>query len=39
MAGAKEIHLYVSHGIFSRGVKLVRSTGIQRIFTKEGEVT
>lgn len=36
--GAQEVHLYVSHGIFSKGLKTLRASGIQRIFTKEGEV-
>ena len=37
-AGAKEVHLYVSHGIFSKGLKVLRDAGIQRIFTYKGEV-
>lgn len=36
--GAKEVHLYVSHGIFSRGLRVLRDAGIERIFTHEGEV-
>lgn len=36
--GAREIHLYVSHGLFSKGTQILRDAGIQRIFTKEGEV-
>lgn len=36
--GASEVHLYVSHGIFSKGLKTLRDSGIERIFTKEGEV-
>lgn len=36
--GAKEVHLYCSHGIFSKGVQVLRDAGILRIFTKEGEV-
>lgn len=35
---AKEVHLYVSHGIFSKGTDLLRDAGIQRIFTRNGEV-
>jgi ribose-phosphate pyrophosphokinase len=35
--GVKNIHLYVSHGIFSKGKEVLREAGIQRIFTKEGE--
>lgn len=37
-AGAKSVHLYVSHGIFSKGLGVLREAGIERIFTKEGEV-
>lgn len=37
-AGANEIGLYVSHGIFSKGVQVLRDAGITRIFTKEGEI-
>lgn len=36
--GAKEVYLYVSHGIFSKGTKVLFDAGISRIFTKEGEV-
>jgi ribose-phosphate pyrophosphokinase len=36
--GAKEVHLYVSHGIFSKGLQVLRDAGIKRIFTKDGEV-
>jgi len=36
--GAKEVHLYISHGIFSKGVQVLRDAGIKRIFTYEGEV-
>ena len=36
--GAKEVHLYVSHGIFSKGTKRLFDAGISRIFTKDGEV-
>ena len=35
---AKEVHLYVSHGIFSKGLKPLTDSGIKRIFTKDGEV-
>lgn len=37
-AGAKEVHLYVSHGIFSKGLGVLRDAGIKRIFTRNGEV-
>ena len=35
--GANSVHLYVTHGIFSKGVETLRADGIQRIFTKDGE--
>lgn len=34
---AKEINLYVTHGIFSKGVNVLKNAGIKRIFTKDGE--
>lgn len=34
----KEISLYVSHGLFTRGTEVLRQAGIQRIFTQYGEV-
>lgn len=37
-AGATEVHLYVSHGIFSKGLQVLRDAGIKRIFTHKGEV-
>lgn len=36
-AGAKSVHLYVTHGIFSKGLPTLRASGIQRIFTYKGE--
>lgn len=36
--GAKEVHLYVSHGLFTKGLQVLRDAGIKRIFTKNGEV-
>lgn len=36
--GAKEISLYVTHGVFSKGIEVLKTAGIQRIFTYEGEV-
>lgn len=36
--GAQSVHLYVTHGIFSKGLKVLQDAGIQRIFTKDGEV-
>lgn len=35
--GAHSVHLYVSHGIFSKGKKVLRDAGIKRIFTYKGE--
>ena len=37
LKGAAQIHLYVSHGIFSKGTAVLRLAGITRLFTKEGE--
>lgn len=37
-AEAKDVHLYVTHGIFSRGLEPLREAGIKRIFTHKGEV-
>lgn len=34
----KDISLYVSHGIFSRGTQVLFDAGISNIFTKEGRV-
>lgn len=38
-AGAKEVNLFVTHGIFSKGLKTLHDSGIKRIFTAKGEVT
>lgn len=38
-AGAKEVNLFVSHGIFSKGLKPLYKAGIKRIFTIDGEVS
>lgn len=35
--GAESVSLYVSHGIFSQGIQGLKESGIERIFTKEGE--
>lgn len=37
-AGATEVNLFVSHGIFSKGIKTLTESGISRIFTKDGEI-
>jgi ribose-phosphate pyrophosphokinase len=36
--GAYDVNLYVSHGLFTSGVQVIRDAGINRIFDKEGEV-
>jgi ribose-phosphate pyrophosphokinase len=36
-AGSKSVNLYVTHGIFSKGLKPLKEAGIGRIFTSKGE--
>lgn len=36
-AGAKEVNLFVTHGIFSRGLRTLKESNIKRVFTKDGE--
>lgn len=36
--GASEVSLYVTHGLFSKGIRVLRDAGIKRIFTRHGEV-
>jgi ribose-phosphate pyrophosphokinase len=38
-AGAKSVVLFVTHGIFSKGTRILFESGIQRIFTQDGEVS
>lgn len=38
-AGAKEVNLFVTHGLFTNGLKPLLDSGIKRIFTQNGEVT
>lgn len=38
-AGATEVNLFVSHGIFSRGLKPLFDAGIKGVFTAAGEVS
>lgn len=38
-AGAKSVVLFVTHGIFSKGLKTLTESGIKRIFTKDGEAS
>lgn len=35
--GAKEVNLFVTHGIFSKGVITLNQAGIKRVFTQDGE--
>lgn len=35
--GALEVNLFVTHGIFSKGLRVLKDAGIKRIFTKDGE--
>lgn len=35
----KEVHLYTTHGIFSKGLRTLRESGINRIFTRLGEAS
>lgn len=36
--GATEVNLFVTHGIFSKGLKVLKDAGIKRIFTYQGEM-
>jgi ribose-phosphate pyrophosphokinase len=36
-AGAVQVYLYVTHGIFSKGLEVLKEAGISRIFTHKGE--
>ena len=38
-AGAKEVNLFVTHGLFTKGIQVLKDAGINRIFTKDGECT
>lgn len=35
--GTEEVNMFVTHGIFSKGLKPLKDAGINRIFTKNGE--
>lgn len=37
--GATEIGLYVTHGLFTKGLEPLKQAGISRIFTYQGEIT
>jgi ribose-phosphate pyrophosphokinase len=36
--GASEVNLFVTHGIFSKGLKILKDNGINKVFTADGEV-
>jgi len=36
-AGATEVNLFVTHGIFSKGVNTLKEAGITHVFTQDGE--
>lgn len=38
-AGTTEVNLFVTHGIFSRGLRTLHESGIKRIFTQDGEAS
>jgi ribose-phosphate pyrophosphokinase len=38
-AGAAEVNLFVTHGIFSKGLKTLKESGINKVFTKDGEAS
>lgn len=37
--GATEVNLFVTHGIFSKGIKTLKESGISRVFTQDGEAS
>lgn len=38
-AGANEVNLFVTHGLFTKGLKPLLDSGIKRIFTQDGEAS
>lgn len=36
-AGAKEVNLFVTHGLFTKGLQVLKDAGIKRIFCQDGE--
>lgn len=38
-AGATEVNLFVTHGIFSKGLKTLIDSGIKHVFTQDGEAS
>jgi ribose-phosphate pyrophosphokinase len=37
--GASDVNLFVTHGLFSKGLKVLKESGINRIFTQDGEAS
>lgn len=37
--GARDVNLFVTHGIFSKGLKTLHESGIKRIFAQDGEAS
>lgn len=35
--GAREVNLFVTHGIFSKGLRVLHNSGINRVFSSKGE--
>ena len=35
--GASEVHLYTTHGLYSKGVSVLKDAGIKRVFNYKGE--
>ena len=35
--GAEEVNLFVTHGLFTKGLRPLKNAGIKRIFTNKGE--
>ena len=38
-SGATDINLFVTHGLFTKGIKVLTDSGIKRIFTKDSEIS
>lgn len=37
-AGASDVYLYTTHGIYSKGIEILKNANIKRIFNKNGEI-
>jgi ribose-phosphate pyrophosphokinase len=37
--GVNNVYLYVTHGLFTKGIQILYDAGIKRIFTYKGEIT